>query len=89
MKSNKVILLGEISSRAIIDYEQVVKDTVEHIGYNASELEITNLIEQQVVEIADCVHSHWEKMDENIGAGDQVRLDLWIPHEPKQLTQPV
>ena len=69
-----MILLGEISSGATINYEQLVKSTVEQIGYNASEIEVTNLIEQQSAEIAKSVHGHLKKKDEEIGAGDQVRL---------------
>ena len=31
-----ILLLGEISSKAHIDYQRVVRDTIKHIGYDDS-----------------------------------------------------
>ncbi len=35
-KTGMIILLGEISSTAIIDYQTIVRDTIKQIGYDDS-----------------------------------------------------
>ncbi|NXP50604.1 METK2 synthase, partial [Heliornis fulica] len=35
-KTGMILLAGEITSRAVVDYQKVVRDTIRHIGYDDS-----------------------------------------------------
>lgn len=35
-KTGMILLAGEITSRAAVDYQKVVRDTIKHIGYDDS-----------------------------------------------------
>ncbi|MDR1255075.1 MAG: methionine adenosyltransferase [Puniceicoccales bacterium] len=74
VKSNCVVLAGEITMQAQVDYELVTRNAIRDIGYtdpndlfNANTVFIHNLLTPQSGEIADAV----VKADHGIGAGDQ------------------
>ncbi|KAG6971034.1 hypothetical protein JG687_00002270 [Phytophthora cactorum] len=74
-KTGMVMIFGEISTKAIVNYEKVIRDTIKEIGYDdpAKGLDYKTVnvivaIEQQSPDIAQSVDS---VTDEDVGAGDQ------------------
>lgn len=72
---NTIVIGGEITSKATIDFEKIVKDVLKDIGYNRQELgtdyhnvNIINLVNKQSLDISMGIKK--DKL-ENQGAGDQ------------------
>ncbi|SMN12754.1 S-adenosylmethionine synthetase [Bathymodiolus heckerae thiotrophic gill symbiont] len=75
VKDNDVVLAGEITTHAVVDYDKIVRETINAIGYTKEEYgftgdtcKITNLLGEQSPEIAMGVD---EFDNHEQGAGDQ------------------
>ncbi len=80
VKSNQVVLGGEITTKAKLNYEQIVRDAVREIGYvnsddifHADEIFVSNFLTRQSPDIAQGVDDRQVEGKETAeqGAGDQ------------------
>jgi S-adenosylmethionine synthetase len=89
-KTGLVMVFGEITTKAKVNYEQVVRETVKKIGYDAKEkgmdyrtANVVVAIEAQSPDIAQGVHV--DRKLEDIGAGDQGHMFGYATDETEEM----
>jgi len=86
-----VMIFGEVTTNAKFDYEEVVRNAIKEIGFDAEEkgldyktCKIYNNIHGQSQEIANAVHAK-NQCPEEIGAGDQGHMFGYATDETEEL----
>eukprot|EP00850_Spirogloea_muscicola_P019173 SM000185S04032 [mRNA] locus=s185:24277:27278:- [translate_table: standard] len=91
-KTGMVMIFGEITTKAKVDFEKIVRDTCRGIGFTSEEVgldadtcKVLVNIEQQSPDIGQGVHGMGTKAPEDIGAGDQGHMFGYATDETEEL----
>jgi len=93
-KTGMVMIFGEITTKAKINYEEVIRNAIKEVGYDSADkgldykmCSVIVAIEQQSPDIAQGVHQGREDLD--VGAGDQGLMFGYASNECKETYMPL
>lgn len=87
-----VMLLGEVSTQAKVNFEEIARETCRDAGYtskdsglNCDTMQVLNKLEAQSPDVAQAVHGHFTKAVDELGAGDSGIMCGYATNETQEL----